>query len=224
MTHKTNPISYRLGITNNWRARYFPKKNIGFFLEEDELIRRTIQKKFKRSGIERVEIERYANTIKIFIKTARPGFLIGRGGSGVDELRKFLTEVLKKFRTRKNQGTDFVLQLNIEEVKKSEISAQIVAENIAISLERRIPFRRVIKNALAKIVSHKDVKGAKIKVSGRLDGVTISRREFVSEGKIPLVTIRSNIDYAEERAYCTYGVIGIKVWIYKGEILEKDLI
>ena len=127
-------------------------------------------------------------------------------------------------RIKGKQAKDVVIQLNIEEVKKPEISGKIVAENVAVSLERRMPFRKTIKNTLAKVMSYRDVKGAKIKVSGRLDGAEISRREFVAEGKIPLITIRSLIDYGEERAYCTYGVIGIKVWIYKGEVLEKDLI
>lgn len=192
-------------------------------MEEDELIRKTIGKAYKRAGIENIEIERNTNTVKIFISTARPGLIIGRGGAGIDALRTLLTKQLKKFRQAKALTEDFILQLNIEEVKKPEISAQIVAENIAVSLEKRIRFRRVIKSALAKIMSYKEVKGAKIKVSGRLDGVEISRSEFVAEGKIPLITVRSQIDYAEERAYCTYGVLGIKVWIYKGEILEKDL-
>jgi small subunit ribosomal protein S3 len=224
MTHKTNPLVHRLGIIYDWQSRYFVKQKRGFFLEEDALIRTAIQKKFKRSGIESIGIERNANTLKIYIKTARPGFIIGKGGTGVEELRKILQAKIKILREKSRQEKEVMIQLNIEEVKKPEISAKIVAENVAVSLERRMPFRKTIKNTLAKVMSYRDVKGAKIKVSGRLDGVEISRREFVAEGKIPLVTIRSLIDYAEERAYCTYGVIGIKVWIYKGEILEKDLI
>ncbi len=223
MTHKTNPISYRLGVNQNWQSRYFSKKNLGFFLEEDELIRATINAKYKRAGIERVEIERQASALKIFIRTARPGFVIGKGGTGIEDLRRLLTAKIKKLRLIKKKEADLSLQLNIEEVKKPETSAQIVAENVAVSLEKRLPFRRVIKGALAKILSYKNVQGAKIKVAGRLGGADISRSEFVAEGKIPLITLRSNIDYAEEKAHTTYGVIGVKVWIYKGEILDKDL-
>ncbi|HOM68241.1 MAG TPA: 30S ribosomal protein S3 [Candidatus Paceibacterota bacterium] len=219
MTHKTNPISYRLGINEEWRSRYFDAKNLKFFLEEDEIIRNTINKLFKRSSIEKIDIERVrGNNIKIFISTARPGIIIGRGGKGVEDLRKELLKKIIKFRKQKNLETKNIdLDLSIAEVKKPDISAQLVSENIAIALEKRVPYRKVIKNSLEKITTYKEVKGAKIMVSGRLNGVEIARREWVSKGRIPLVTIRSDIDYAENRAYCTYGVIGIKVWIYKGE-------
>jgi small subunit ribosomal protein S3 len=219
MTHKTNPISYRLGVNEEWRSRYFDTKNLKFFLEEDEIIRNTINKLFKRSGIERIEIERVrGNNIKIFISTARPGIIIGRGGKGVEDLRKELLKKIIKFRKEKNLETKNIdLDLAITEVKKPDISAQLVSENIATALEKRVPYRKVIKNALEKITTYKEVEGAKIMVSGRLNGVEIARREWVSKGRIPLITIRSNIDYAENKAYCTYGVIGIKVWIYKGE-------
>lgn len=219
MTHKTNPISYRLGVNEEWRSRYFDTKNLKFFLEEDEIIRNTINKLFKRSGIERIEIERVrGNNIKIFISTARPGIIIGRGGKGVEDLRKELLKKIIKFRKEKNlEIKNIDLDLAITEVKKPDISAQLVSENIATALEKRVPYRKVIKNALEKITTYKEVEGAKIMVSGRLNGVEIARREWVSKGRIPLITIRSNIDYAENKAYCTYGVIGIKVWIYKGE-------
>ncbi len=168
---------------------------------------------------QRIEIERVrGNNIKIFISTARPGIIIGRGGKGVEDLRKELLKKIIKFRKEKNLETKNIdLDLAITEVKKPDISAQLVSENIATALEKRVPYRKVIKNSLEKITTYKEVKGAKIMVSGRLNGVEIARREWVSKGRIPLVTIRSDIDYAENRAYCTYGVIGIKVWIYKGE-------
>ena len=219
MTHKTNPISYRLGVNEEWRSRYFDQKNLKFFLEEDEIIRNTINKLFKRSSIERIDIERVrGNNIKIFISTARPGIIIGRGGKGIEDLRKELLKKIIKFRKEKNLETKNIdLDLAITEVKKPDISAQLISENIAAALEKRVPYRKVIKNALEKITTYKEVQGAKIKVSGRLNGVEIARREWVSKGRIPLITIRSNIDYAENKAYCTYGVIGIKVWIYKGE-------
>ena len=207
MTHKTNPISYRLGVNEEWRSRYFDRKNLKFFLEEDEIIRNTINKLFKRSSIERIDIERVrGNNIKIFISTARPGIIIGRGGKGIEDLRKELLKKIIKFRKEKNLETKNIdLDLAITEVKKPDISAQLISENIATALEKRVPYRKVIKNALEKITTYKEVQGAKIKVSGRLNGVEIARREWVSKGRIPLITIRSNIDYAENKAYCTYG-------------------
>ncbi|MEW5805194.1 MAG: 30S ribosomal protein S3 [Patescibacteria group bacterium] len=222
MTHKTNPISHRLGIFENWRSRYFKRKDLGFLLEEDHLIRDLIDKKFKRSGIERIEIERSGQEVKLFIFSARPGFIIGRGGTGINDLRQELEKNISKLRQKNNYSQDFVLQISVEEVKKPEISARIVSENIALALEKRAPFRRVMKSTLSKIMSYKEVKGAKILVSGRLGGVEISRTEWLSDGKIPLITLRSKIDYTENRAYCSYGVLGIKVWIYKGEQTDFD--
>ncbi len=222
MTHKTNPIAYRLGISQQWHARYLPKHtaDMKFMLEEDELLRAAVAKKFKRAGIEKVDVERNGNVVKVFVHTARPGMIIGRGGSGIEETRKLLTQTVRAFRRKKKTSQDFVVQLNVEEVRRPEISAQVASENIALNLEKRLPFRRVIKQALEKIISYKEVKGAKISVAGRLNGAEISRTEWVSDGKIPLITLRSNIDYAENRAYCTYGVLGVKVWIYKGELIE----
>jgi small subunit ribosomal protein S3 len=224
MTHKTNPIAHRLGVVGNWHSRYFSKRNLGYFLEEDAVIRGTITVKHRRAGIERIDIERNANAIRVFLVTARPGLIIGRGGSGIEDLRKSLNRKVRELRVREKYDPDFIIQLNVEELKKPEISAKIVAENVAVSLEKRMSFRRVIKNALAKVMSYREVRGARIRVAGRLDGAEISRAEHVSEGSIPLITLRSHIDYAEDRAQCTYGIIGIKVWMYKGEILEKDLI
>jgi small subunit ribosomal protein S3 len=224
MTHKTNPIAHRLGVVGNWHSRYFSKRNLGYFLEEDAVIRAAIVAKHRRAGIEKVDIERNANAIRVFLVTARPGLIIGRGGSGIDDLRKILNRKVRELRTRAKHDSDFVIQLNVEELKKPEVSAKIIAENVAVSLEKRMSFRRVIKNALAKVMSYREVKGARIRVAGRLDGAEISRTEFVAEGSIPLITLRSHIDYAEDRASCTYGILGIKVWLYKGEILEKELI
>ncbi len=220
MTHKTNPIVYRLGIFENWRSRYFKSREFGFLLEEDCLIRDIIEKKFKRSGVEKVEIERSGNQVKIFIFSARPGLIIGRGGTGINDLRQMIEKAAQKLRVRKKKNSDFLVQLNVEEVRKPEISAPIVAENVAMSLEKRIPFRRTIKGAMAKVMSYKEVKGVKIQVSGRLDGADIARTEWVSDGKIPLITLRSKIDYGTIRASIPQGDIGVKVWIYKGEQVE----
>jgi small subunit ribosomal protein S3 len=227
MGHKINPKAYRLGIIRDWESRYFVKKDLPAILREDVLIRETVRKKMTRVGIEAIEIERSGEMINIKIRSSRPGLIIGRGGSGIDDLRKILAAKIHALR-RKGGGMrhklqsqqKFSIMISVEEVRRPELSAAVAAENIAIEIEKRMPFRRTIKQALSKIMQNKEVQGCKIMVSGRLDGAEISRTEWVYEGKIPLVTIRSNIDYAQDQAYCTYGVVGIKVWIYKGERLK----
>lgn len=220
MGHKIKPTSYRIGITKPWKSRYFLKKGLPFALEEDETIRAVIREKLAKMGIESLEIERTTDAMKVLIRSARPGLIIGRGGTGIDELRKAITSAVLKLRKKRRVEGKFNLEITVEEVRSPETSAKVVAENIANEFEKRTPFRRVIKQTMARIIQHKDVKGAKIQVSGRLDGAEISRREWIREGSIPLVTIRSDIDYAEAEAHCTYGVVGIKVWVYKGEKLE----
>ncbi len=212
MAQKIHPISYRLGFNKDWESRWFNLKEMSKFLEEDHKIRKFIFQKAKDCRIEKIDIERKAKDIKIIIKTARPGMLIGRQGQGVESLQKGLAKVLK---------TDLNINLTVEEVKHPETSALIVAQNIAEDIERRIPFRRVLKQNLSKIMQHKEVKGAKIIVSGRLDGAEISRSEWLMEGKLPLSTLRADIDYGFYEAHCTYGKIGIKVWIYKGEKMPE---
>ncbi|KKT86220.1 MAG: 30S ribosomal protein S3 [Parcubacteria group bacterium GW2011_GWC1_45_9] len=221
MTHKTNPLVYRLGIFENWSSRYFKPRELGFLLEEDQLIRDVVNKRFKRSGIEKVDLERSGNQIRIFIFSARPGLIIGRGGTGINDLRNEIERAIRKLRAKKKKNPDFLIQVNVEEVKKPEISAQIVAENVAMSLEKRIPFRRVIKGTIAKVMSYKEVKGVKVRISGRLDGADIARDEWLSDGKIPLITLRSKIDYATTRATIPQGDLGVKVWIYKGEQIKE---
>lgn len=208
MAQKINPKSYRLGITEDWSSRWFDLKNAKKFLEEDYLINKFIAKKAKAAKIETIDIERKAKDIKIIIRVARPGLLIGRQGSGIEEINKGLKKILK---------TESKLNLVIEEVKHPEISAPIVAQNIAEDIEKRIPYRRALKQHLAKIMQHKEVMGAKVMASGRLDGIEIARDEWLKEGKLPLSTLRAHIDYGFAEAHCTYGIVGIKVWIYKGE-------
>ncbi len=219
MGHKVHPKAYRLGIIEDWESRYFARKDLPYFLEEDTLIRETIRERLGRVGIETIEIERSGSgdVINIKIKTSRPGLIIGRSGVGIEELRNFLVKKIQQLRSRKNRSKKFTLSILVEEVRQPNVSAAVIAENIAMEIEKRTPFRRAIKQALARVMQSKDVKGCKIMVSGRLDGAEIARTEWVSEGKLPLVTIRSDIDYAQDRAYCTYGVVGVKVWIYKGE-------
>ncbi len=222
MGNKIRPDSFRLGITNWWNAHWFAKKNFKFQLEEDILIRRIINNKISSAGIARVDIERNANNnYKVTIKAARPGFIIGRGGKGIESLNKDLESALNKLWSKqKSDKPTFSLSLNIEELKRSEVSAVNVAQNIALDLEKRMPSRRTVKKYIDFMMQNRDVQGAKIKLSGRLDGAEIARREWLAKGKLPLQTLRANIDYGEATAFNTYGTVGIKVWINKGEILK----
>lgn len=225
MGQKINPFSYRLGIINNWVSRWMPKglkfKNQ---LEEDVLIRRIVNEKIGLAGIVRIEIEKgIDNSYRIFIKAAKPGLVIGRGGKGIEELSKAIESKLQKLlQSRGQKNPKFSLRLNVEELKRTEISAQYVAQSIAWDLEKRLPFRRTIKKYLENTMQNREVQGAKIKLSGRLDGGEIARREWLAKGKLPLQTLRANIDYGQATAFNTYGAVGIKVWIYKGEIFNKD--
>ena len=212
MAQIINPKSYRLGITENWNSRWFDLKNTKKLLEEDYKIRRFVLKQAKAAKIENIEIERKAKDIKVIIKTARPGLLIGRQGIGIENLSAGLKKLLK---------TNNKINIVVEEVKHPESSASIVAQNIAEDIEKRISYRRVLKQHLSKIIQHKEVLGAKVMASGRLDGIEIARDEWLKEGKLPLSTLRANIDYGFSEAHCTYGVVGIKVWIYKGEYQKE---
>lgn len=223
MGQKTRPDAFRLGIINNWKSRWFPKKNYKEPLEEDVIIRRIIKGKISDAGIVDIQIERNANNVyAIYIKAAKPGFIIGRGGQGIEELSKLIDANLKKLFIKRGVKNPTVnLRLNIEELKRSEVSAQYVAQGIAWDMEKRLPFRRLLKKSIENATQNKDVQGIKIKVSGRLDGSEIARREWLHKGKLPLQTLRANIDYGEVTAFCNYGTVGIKVWIYKGEVFKK---
>jgi ribosomal protein S3, bacterial type len=207
---KVHPVGLRLGIIKDWDGRWYAgKKEYAELLHEDLEIRRRIKERFYTAGISKVEIERAANRAKVTIYTARPGMVIGKGGAEVDRLRKELEE-----RTGKQ------LQINIVEVKRPELDAQLVAENIAFQLERRVSFRRAMKQAQQRAM-RLGAKGIKIRVAGRLGGAEIARAEWASEGSIPLHTLRADIDYGFAEAKTTYGQIGVKVWIYKGEVLPE---
>lgn len=226
MGHKVKPISLRTGIVKEWQARWFPKKrNFKVALEEDVIIREAINEKISQAGVDSVTIERFDETPRITIRAAKPGIIIGRGGKGVEDLIKFIESRIGALRidktdkkTRKIKG----LSLNVEELKRTEISAAVMAQNIARDIERRLPFRRLIKKSLDQILQYKEVEGAKIRLAGRLNGAEIARNESLAKGKIPLTTLRANIDYGEATAFTTYGTIGIKVWINKGEIFIKN--
>jgi len=222
MAQKIKPNAYRLGLTVDWKARWFPSKTNKSFLEEDQLIRNLLMKEISKAGIVEIITERSGENIKVNIQAAKPGVIIGRGGKDIENLKEKLEKAVKKFRKKQNNNKKFSININIEEMKRYDISANVVAKQLAESIEKRIPYKRVMKSGIELIMQTKGVLGAKIKMSGRLDGAEISRSDFLSRGKMPLSSLRANIDYGEATAFNTYGTVGIKVWIYKGDIFEKN--
>ncbi|MDI6734060.1 MAG: 30S ribosomal protein S3 [Patescibacteria group bacterium] len=221
MAQKTKPNLLRLGLTVPWSSRWFLKKSQKFFIEEDCFIRKFVGEKILTAGIAAIEIERMGDAIKIIIRASRPGLIIGRGGKGIEELKERLLKSLRILRKKNNINGNFSLNLNIEELKRTEISAPVEAQQIAFDIEKRLPYRSVIKRRLENIMQNREVKGAKIKVAGRLNGAEISRHDWLAKGKMPLQTLRANVDYGEATAFNSYGTVGIKVWIYKGEIFSE---
>lgn len=225
MGQKIKPFSYRLGIIHNWNSRWLPK-NLKFKnqLQEDVLIRKIINEKIGQAGIVRIEIERSAdNSFRVTIKAARPGLVIGRGGKGIEDLSNAVrAELAKLFRSRKQGAPKFGLSVNVEELKRTDVAAQYIAQSIAWDLEKRLPFRRTMKKYIETVMQNREAQGVKIKLSGRLDGNEIARREWLAKGKLPLQTLRANIDYGEATAFNSYGTVGVKVWIYKGEVFDKE--
>jgi small subunit ribosomal protein S3 len=209
MGHKINPISFRLGVNRTWKSRWYTPDQYQAWFHEDLKIRRHIKKKFHHAGIDRVEIERASGRVKITVHTARPGILIGRKGSEIDAQRKLLEKMTEK-----------AIILNVEEVKPPDMYSQLVAENIAGQLLRRIGFRRVLKKT-AEATMKAGALGVKLMIAGRLGGAEMSRTEWTKRGRIPLHTLRADIDYGFTEAITKYGVIGIKVWIFRGEIYTK---
>lgn len=207
MGQKVNPKGFRVGVIRDWDSRWYARKEYSDYLLEDYQIRKYLKKRLYDSGISRIEIERAAGRIKVNIFTAKPGIVIGRGGAEVESLKKALEKMTGK-----------KVNIYINEVKKPELDAQLVAESIASALERRIAFRRAMKQAVGRTM-RMGAGGIKIMCSGRLGGAEIARTEWTSEGKVPLHTLRADIDYAVAEANTTYGKVGIKCWIYKGEVL-----
>lgn len=208
MGHKVSPLLQRIGFIQNWRSNWFAKRgDFAKFVRQDYDVRKFIKKKFKQAAISKVVIERLSDKVKIKINTARPGVVIGRHGQDIERLREDLADLIKQEVT-----------IDIVEVKKPGCNAQLVSENVALQLEKRIAFRRAIKRAIEQAMSS-DAKGIKVSVAGRLGGAEMSRRETYRQGKIPLSTLRADIDYGFSEALTTYGLIGVKVWIYKGEVL-----
>ncbi|UJF16227.1 30S ribosomal protein S3 [Jeotgalibaca sp. MA1X17-3] len=207
MGQKINPIGMRIGIIRDWDAKWYAEKDYATFLHEDLKIRSYIEKNLSEASVSRVEIERAANRVNISIHTGKPGMVIGKGGSEVEKLRKAL-----------NNMTNKRVHINIVEIKKTDLDAKLVAEGITKQLEGRVAFRRAQKQAIQRTM-RSGALGIKTQVSGRLNGADIARAETHSEGTVPLHTLRADIDYAWEEADTTYGKLGVKVWIYRGEVL-----
>ncbi|MCK4781982.1 30S ribosomal protein S3 [Candidatus Parcubacteria bacterium] len=213
MTHKVHPRIFRIKKITDWDSRWVSKANLAKYLEEDFRIREFLEKTLKDAWIERIEIERFPNKLSVIINTARPGLIIGRGGKGIEQIKKRLEKEIKVGKRE--------LKLDVREIKDFWTNAVLTSQWAAQQIEKRFAYRRVLKQALQKIMANKEAKGAKIELSGRLNGAEIARTEWLKEGRLPLQTIRARIDYGTANAHCTYGVIGVKVWIYKGEEFTK---
>lgn len=207
MGQKVNPIGFRVGVIRDWESRWYAGKDYADLLHEDIKIREYIEKRLKDAAVSKVEIERAANRVNVLISTGKPGMVIGRGGSEVEALRKSLNELTGK-----------KVHINIVEIKRPDIDAKLVAENIARQLESRISFRRAQKQVIQRAM-RAGAKGVRTQVSGRLNGADMARSESYSEGTVPLHTLRADIDYAHAEADTTFGKLGVKVWIYRGEVL-----
>ena len=211
MGQKVNPHGLRVGIIKDWDSRWYAEKDFADFLVEDHEIREFLKKKLYSAGISKVEIERASDRIKVIIFTAKPGVIIGKGGADIEKLKAELAKI-----------TDKKLVVDIKEIKRPDREAQLVAENIAQQLENRVSFRRAMKSTMSRTLKA-GALGIKTAVSGRLGGADIARTEFYSEGTIPLQTLRADIDYGFAEADTTYGKLGVKVWIYKGEVLPQKV-
>jgi len=219
MSHKVHPLGFRLGINANWVSRWFDTKNYQQKLREDIAIREHLTKKLRGAGVEKVEIERTGEKLSVIIYSSRPGIIIGRAGSGMEDLNKQIGKVLHNTR-RKLKGPLPQFRLEVREIRNSEAFASLVGLSIAEQIEKRTPFRRVMKKTVERIMANRAIKGVKIILSGRLGGAEMARREYIKDGVMPRNTLRSDIDFSVQEAYTTYGTIGIKVWIYKGQKLE----
>lgn len=212
MGQKVNPVGLRLGIVKTWDSRWYAGKNYADYILEDYEIRKFIKKKLYHAGISKVEIERSSKRVRLRIYTARPGIVIGKKGAEIEQLKNELEKMIAQEAT-----------IDIQEVRKPEIEAQLVAENVALQIERRVAFRRAMKRAVSSAMRF-GAKGVKIICAGRLGGAEMARTEWYREGRVPLHTLRADIDYGFTQANTTYGIVGIKVFVFKGEILKKDAI
>lgn len=221
MSHSVHPFSHRLGVIRDWKGRWFAnKKQYRDNFRSDVLIREFLVKELRSFYVGGIDIERNQKALRIIIKTSRPGMLIGRAGDGITKLREKITKLLAR---NDVQLAGQELKLEIEEVRNPESNAAIVAMMVAEALEKRLPFRRVLKQTIEKVAAAREVQGVKIKLGGRLGGAEMARNEDLKRGRIPLQTLRADIDFAREKAHMTYGDIGVKVWIYRGDIFAKDV-
>jgi len=212
MGQKVNPIGLRLGINRNWSSRWYPNwQRVPSFIAEDDKIRKFLKKELYYAGITDIVIERTAKRLRVSIVAARPGIIIGKKGSDIEKLKSRLQNMVQK-----------PVALNIREEKRPQASAQLAAENVATQLERRVAFRRAMKKVI-QAAQKAGAKGVKVQVAGRLGGAEMARTEWYLEGRVPLHTLRAKIDYGFAKAYTTYGIIGVKVWIFKGEVLQKGV-
>lgn len=210
MGQKVHPLGFRLGITRTWDSRWYSERDFGAFLIEDHKLRAFLKKRLAQASVSRIEIERAAGKVRVIIHTARPGIVIGPKGSEIEKLRKAILKMTKR---------DVIV--DIKEIRKPEIDAQLVAENVAQQLTRRIAFRRAMKKSVSSALKS-GAQGIRIATAGRLGGAEMARREWYREGRVPLHTLRADIDYGLAEASTTYGVIGVKVWIFKGEKIKTD--
>ncbi len=219
MTHTVHPYAHRLGIIRDWKSRWFAKTPAEYRMNVmiDAAIRRFLKKRLRGMFITSTEIERSQNTIRILLKTSRPGLVIGRGGEGSTKVTKEIEKIIGSVKG----APKMQVRLDIEEVRSPESQAPVVAYMVAEGLEKRQTFRRVLKQTVEKVMANRDVQGVRIAVSGRLGGAEMSRQEEIKKGRVPLQTLRADIDFAREQAYLPYGVIGVKVWIYRGEVFDK---
>jgi len=219
MSHSVHPFSHRLGIIRDWRSRWFGvHKKYRDFFKVDTLLREFLYKYMRNMYVADIEIERSEKAIRLIIKSSRPGLIVGRGGEGTEKLRKEITKFLVR---NKLNNPNIELKIDIEEVKSPESNARIVGLMVRDALEKRMPFRRVLKQMVEKVMANKDTKGVRIRIGGRLNGADMARTEELKLGQIPLQTLRADIDFARERAKIPQGDLGIKVWIYRGEIFDN---
>ena len=236
MGQKVNPKAYRIGITRTWNSKWFSDKNYKEFLQEDIMIRKVVANKLKNSGVADIDIERYGDSIKVIVNAAKPGLIIGRGGAGIDQLKQEIVRKVfdKIYKSHCFLGSNvkhdpnppkrkYDLDISIKEIKDAGLSAQVVLEEMTLDIEKRVKFKRVMKQAMER-VKKAGAKGVKISVAGRLGGVDIARTEKASWGNIPLHTLRADIEYSRGVARTIYGAIGIKVWIYRGDVFKEKII
>ncbi len=215
MGQKVHPIAFRLGVNRPWNAKWFARQNYSGLLREDIEVRKFLSVKLRDAGLASIEIDRSTNGVVITVSTSRPGMVIGRGGTGVEQLKKQIARIIGKGKRKVD------VKVNIQEVQNPDQNAQVVVGSIIDQIEKRLPFRRIMKHTVDQIM-RSGAQGAKVMLAGRLNGAEIARTEKLSNGKIPLQTLRADIDYARGAAHTTYGAIGVKVWVYRGEVFAEN--